>query len=174
MRDLTAHSSQLTAHTLTQLTAHSQLCDLQLTAHSATMFSVHRASVHPAFLVMRIGSQDCRRRAAAFLAVVAISLAVVAAVAFRRDFRKCLWSCAVSVFCFCVCSLTDVTHDTWEAFYCAPLPCTPAALDLTALMCASTPLAVPNATPLQYPQAWSLRFSCTVSMCVFRESPLHP
>ena len=29
-------------------------------------------------------------------------------------------------------------------------------------------LGVPNATPLQKPQAWSLRFPCTVSMCAFR------
>jgi len=36
------------------------------------------------------------------------------------------------------------------------------------LMCAFRLLGVPNATPLQKPQAWSLRFPCTVSMCAFR------
>ena len=35
-------------------------------------------------------------------------------------------------------------------------------------MCLFRVLAVPNATPLQYGQAWSLRFSCTVSMCFFK------
>jgi hypothetical protein len=53
---------------------------------------------------------------------------------------------------------------------CSQAICAPAALDLQVhrVDVLLQPLAVPNATPLQLPQAWSLRFSCTVAMCLFR------